>query len=135
MLTTALTLAAACNRYEPIEASRDHSAQGACFAVFDRVAIAWEREIGFVPVGCWLEPDLVRIEIVDDLGNYEGRIIGDRMMLIADGDLVYIAAHEWLHALAQCVDGDDDAGHNRPEVWGLLDGLEFPEGECLSPTP
>ena len=55
-------------------------------------------------------------------------------------ELVNTSVHEWIHALAQCVDGDMDRDHLRVELWaGLSDadsveveGQAFSEiGECL----
>jgi hypothetical protein len=63
-------------------------------------------------------------------------LLGDR----ANVELVDTSVHEWLHALADCVDGDMDRLHVRVELWADLSGAESVEvqgqagaqiGECL----
>jgi hypothetical protein len=128
---------------------------GACQRAFRPTLEAWELELGRVPSDCAFLDSTYSVELFsaaglpcDDPGPGEvvtGCTEQPTMAIyLLDGrtnvELVDTSVHEWIHALADCVDGDMDRDHLRSELWDELSGAESVEiqaqasaeiGECL----
>ncbi|HYC44486.1 MAG TPA: hypothetical protein VED01_03280 [Burkholderiales bacterium] len=125
----------------------------ACVRSFRPTLAAWESVHGRVPEDCaYLDAELdVQLASEDEIpcapeASTElvvGCMVpGDAIYLLEGRDdvqLVDTSVHEWVHALAHCVDGDADRYHLRGELWAQY-GPESVElqaqasaeiGECL----
>lgn len=102
----------------------------ACVRSFRPALQAWEREHGRVPDDCAYLDAVYPVQLVsaeelpceDEPGSIVvGCIVrDDAIYLLEDrlpAQLVDTSVHEWVHALAGCVDGDIDAEHLRGELW------------------
>lgn len=128
---------------------------GACQRSFRPTLEAWEAELGRVPDECAYLDSVYSVQVLsaselpcDPPGPGElvtGCTVQPLMAiyLLGDGrtnvDLVNTSVHEWIHALAQCVDGDMDRERLRVELWAPfgaasveIQGQAFSQiGECL----
>lgn len=103
----------------------------ACRRSFGSVIEEWEVLFGHVPRECAKLDAQYDIQLVslaempceEGLGDNETRggcFLGGVVYLLEGRDnraLVDSAVHEWIHALAQCVDQDVDRFHVRAELW------------------
>jgi hypothetical protein len=140
---------------------------GACVRSFRPTLEAWEAELGRVPAECAYLDQEYSVELFsaaelpcDDPGPGE-QVLGcteqptmaiyilkrrGRRVLVHHGhksrtnvELVDTSVHEWIHALADCVDSDMDLEHVRVELWAPfgaesveIQGQAFAEiGDCL----
>jgi hypothetical protein len=110
---------------------------GACQRSFRPALEAWEAELGRVPAECAYLDTQYTVEVLpaselpcDPPGPGElvtGCTVQPLQAIYLLGDrtnveLVDTSVHEWLHALADCVDGDMDRYHVRVELWEELSG-------------
>lgn len=128
------------------------STTGACVRSFRPTLQAWEAEHGRVPDDCAYLDAVYPVQLVsaeelpceDEPGSIVvGCIVRDDAIYLLAGrlpaQLVDTSVHEWVHALAGCVDGDIDAEHLRAELWRTYgpETVEFAAqtaartGECL----
>lgn len=148
-----LALALLLTACAPDEPPAEPAINGACERAFRPTLQAWEAALGRVPEGCAYldaEYDVVlaseaaipcapesSVELVVGC-----TVPGNAIYLLAGRDdvaLVDTAVHEWVHALAHCVDGDVDRYHLRGELWAQYgpDTVELQAqagaeiGECL----
>lgn len=103
----------------------------ACIRSFAPALDAWQAELGRVPEACaYLDAEL-DVQIVSEaeipcapessselvVGCF---VPGDAIYLLESRDLIQLvdtSVHEWVHALAHCVDGDSDRYHLRAGLW------------------
>jgi hypothetical protein len=123
--------------------------RGSCYAAFDDVAEAWEAVVGPLSPECRSVADAYSIRLVPvvpcegpDGGAADGCAVHDEraVYLLEDrspAGLVFVAAHEWIHVLAECALGDSDHDHADDELWSLEAGVlgravaNPPVGPCL----
>lgn len=126
----------------------------ACRETFDLVVEGWERMRGPVPARCLELKESYTLELVGpdempcDVTLKKGqRLVGctvaeEQHMYLLEGaseaTLVDFSAHEWVHALQQCIEGAGAGGnlHAEPDLWGPEGVLTFAKtnsalGECL----
>jgi hypothetical protein len=139
----------------PAAPDEQQTITGACQRSFRPTLEAWEAELGRVPAECAYLDTEYSVEVLpaselpcDPPGPGElvtGCTVQPLQAIYLLGDrtnveLVDTSVHEWLHALADCVDGDMDRHHARVELWDELSGAESVEiqaqasaeiGECL----
>lgn len=158
-------LAAACAAPTPND---PQEITGACQRSFRPTLEAWEAELGRVPAECaYLDAEysvqvLPAAELPCDKPGPGERVNGctvqpgmeiyilksrTRPSIMhyirksrTNVELVDTSVHEWIHAIAQCVDGHMDVDHVRYELWADLSGADSVEiqaqagaeiGECL----
>lgn len=105
---------------------------GACTRSFRPTLEAWEAVRGRVPETCAYLDTVYAVQLVSEAEipcekETNGLIVGctqpeERTIYLLKGrsasELVDTSVHEWVHALADCVDGDRDTNHLRGELWG-----------------
>lgn len=128
---------------------------GACQRSFRPTLEAWEAELGRVPAECAYLDTEYSVQVLpaselpcDPPGPGElvtGCTVQPLQAIYLLGgrtnvELVDTSVHEWIHALADCVDGDMDRDHLRVELWADLSDADSVEvqgqafsqiGECL----
>lgn len=128
---------------------------GACQRSFRPTLEAWEAELGRVPAECAYLDSEYSVEVLpadelpcDPAGPGElvtGCVVPSlRAIYLLSGrtnvELVDTSVEEWIHAIADCADGDLDRFHVRVELWEALSGADSVEiraqasaeiGECL----
>ena len=117
---------------------------GGCVRSFRAVLEAWEAEFGRVPEECaYLDADYdLQLVGSDELpcppagpgGKLVGCTQGKVIYLLRgrdDLDLIDTSAHEWIHALSDCVDGALDADHLRSQLW-IDYGADSIEAQALA---
>jgi hypothetical protein len=104
----------------------------ACYRSFAPTLVAWEDALVRVPERCAYLDKLYTVQLANtgeipcttEASNQT--VAGcttpedHTIYLLASGDNVQMtdtSVHEWVHALADCVDGDRDADHLRAELW------------------
>lgn len=129
-------LLTACASDEPEESDAGHATTHACRRSFVPVLDAWDMIVGRAPERCRALDSQYDIVVVPEeempceegLGDNQARggcYAGGVLYLLkgrSDEQLVDSAIHEWIHALAQCVNADVDRFHLRAELW--IDYLE-----------
>lgn len=139
-------LLTACVEDEPEESESDagHVITHACRRSFVPVLDAWDMIVGRAPDRCRSLDAQYDIVVVPEeempceegLGDNQARggcfAAGVLYLLEGRSDeaLVDSAIHEWIHALAQCVNADVDRFHLRVELW--VDYLEE-QGPAVEP--
>ena len=129
-----LTLAA-CAADDPPDDSQ--AITGACQRSFRPTLDAWEAALGRVPEECAYLDGEYSVQVLpaselpcDPPGPGElvtGCTVQPLQAIYLLGgrtnvELVDTSVHEWVHALADCVDGDMDRYHVRVELWEELSG-------------
>lgn len=118
---------------------------GACFDVFEHVADAWEELLGPLAAECRALAEVYEVRLVRPVPCGEGLHgcvrYAERAIYVLEGaspaGRVFTAAHEWLHALARCADGDGNGDHSDLALWDLEDGVlglaveGLPVGPCV----
>jgi hypothetical protein len=132
------------------DASRPVVDENACYASGQVVAETLSAVMldEPMPAECWALLDTTVVSYVTEMpctSDQDGRVIGcsfnppnPRILLLdAEGvtneEHVDIAAHEWLHLLAECALGDSDPKHTKPILWGK--GLDAVLGLALAAAP
>lgn len=126
VLLLVLLALAACEAPAP----DDPGISGACVRSFRPTLEAWEAELGRVPEQCAYLDAKQDVQLASEdeipcapeastelvIGCYQSGAI---YLLEGRDDvqLVDTSVHEWVHALAECVDGDMDREHLRGELW------------------
>jgi hypothetical protein len=148
-----LLLALFCVACEADPPKDENQITAACRRSFADVLQAWEAELGRVSEACDSLDAMYAIQVVSEdempceegIGDNQARggcFLGGVLYLLehrSNSALVDSAVHEWVHALAQCIDGDVDRFHLRVELWGDYgtDTIEVEAranaqiGECL----
>jgi hypothetical protein len=103
----------------------------ACVRSFATTLEVWERNAGErVPEHCRHLDEDYTVLVVPSSGFPWGScdplavacvVPGFSTIYLEEGrsqrDTVHSSVHEWIHALAECVDGDLDADHHRAGLW------------------
>lgn len=123
-----LLLAACANDDQP--SPTETVITGACNRSFRAVLEAWELEFGRVPEPCaFLDAEYpVQVVTADELPCDRAPAGAELVGCLHDGviyllrgrselELIDSSVHEWIHALAACVDGTPDELHVRGELW------------------
>lgn len=160
LLTFALTICACDNGSTKPPPDTEQHVFGACYRNYVATLNAWTDQVGRVPPECaeldrdytiqitqeenipcaleqgpsdhelWIgctQPDELTIYLLDERTNAEK---------------LDTSVHEWVHALAECVDGDMDLLHARAELWEGYEGLpvetlaltDLVIGQCANAT-
>jgi hypothetical protein len=106
---------------------------GACYRSYVATLNAWTDQVGRVPDGCDTLDREYTIQLSAeadipcalDRGPDELTTgcteVEERTIYLLDGrpdiQLVDSSVHEWIHAIANCADGDPDRDHLRGELW------------------
>lgn len=134
-------LLAACESSQP---ATETVITGTCIRSFRAVLEAWEAARGRVPEECaYLDADY-DVELVGagelpcEPAGPGGKLVGctqGQVIYLLRGrdelDLVDSSAHEWIHALSDCVDGTLDAEHLRSDLW-IEYGADTIEAQALA---
>lgn len=145
-----------CSSCAPDEPDDRREITGACQRSFRPTLEAWEGALGRVPSDCAYLDDVYSVQLLPpedapcmaaELNQLVTGCTEHPSMAIyildvgrTNVDLVNTSVHEWIHALAQCVDGDMDVEHTRVELWYDLsvensveaEGQAFATiGECI----
>lgn len=146
-----LVLAAGCAAQAPVPRASEGQLTGACVRSFLPTLRAWEARFGRAPDRCATLDLQYRVHLVsaselEDAGcdcvcSRSGQLVGcttqpDQQIYLLDGrtnvDVVDTSAHEWVHAIEQCVRGSMDVDHVRPGLWERNDGAESVEIQAQS---
>lgn len=120
----------ACESTEPSD--REPQITRACYRSFAPTLDAWERALVRAPASCAALDKLYTVQLAStgeipcttEASNWT--VAGcttpedQTIYLLAGGDNIQMtdtSVHEWVHALADCVDGNRDADHLRAELW------------------
>jgi hypothetical protein len=123
-----LLLLMSCEQPQP---ATEQQITGACHRAFRSVLEAWESELGRVPQLCaYLDADYdVQLVAAGELPCEEPASEGAVLVGCTHEQVIYLlrgrddialidtSVHEWLHALAECVDGTADRDHLRGRLW------------------
>jgi hypothetical protein len=128
--------------------------RGSCYAAFDDVADAWEALVGPLEPECRSVADGFELRLVPTVpcsapggGPVDGCAVHEEQAVYILEDAspagqVFVAAHEWVHVLADCALGDSDHDHRDAGLWSLEAGVlglateDLPVGPCLeAPAP
>jgi hypothetical protein len=131
------------------ESPRPRTDGPACVESFGAVLEGWEALVGSVPEDCAHLDETYNLQLMSDqmpcTGDVSGRVVGcsisppgprnegDMFVNAHDTDetqRVDISVHEWVHALAYCVRGSGDPGHDDVTLWG-----EHPHGRAIELDP
>lgn len=117
---------------------------GACNRAFRAVLEAWETEFGRVPDPCaYLDADYpVQLvgpgELPCEAAPSGAELVGclhEGVIYLLRGrtdlELIDSSVHEWIHALAECVDGTPDHYHLRGQLW-IDYGADTIEAQALA---
>lgn len=133
----------------PATTPEARAARGACYAAFDHVAAAWEQVAGPLSAECRSVADGFEVRLVEVVpckgpggAPTDGCAVLEQNAVYVLEDQspagqVFTAAHEWVHVLAGCVDGDSDHDHVDQVLWSLKDGVlglaveDLPVGPCV----
>jgi hypothetical protein len=136
------------------ETDRPRVEARACFEAGVEVVSAWTAVRGLMPARCVDLLDRASIHVVDELPETCGantpdgkRTVGCAfgmpraeiyLLRMGEAQTVDIAAHEWVHVIASCVDEDVDSDHSDARIWGGdlesvlgLAQASAPIGPCL----
>lgn len=104
----------------------------ACMRSFPPTLEAWQAQFGRVPSECAYLDAWYTVQLVDaseipaaacepEPGLVACTSPGERTIYLVRGRddvaLVDSSVHEWVHAIARCVNGDADRGHSRAGLW------------------
>lgn len=135
----------------PAVTPEERAELGSCYAAFDDVVDAWEQLRGPLSAECRSIADdyVVRlVRVVPCMASGGGAadgcaVLEQRAVYILEdrspAGQVFVAAHEWLHVVAGCAEGDSEHDHTDPGLWSLeraaVLGLAVanpPVGPCLA---
>lgn len=133
----------------PAVTPEEREERGSCYAAFDDVAAAWEQLRGPLSAECRSVADGYTVRLVpvvpckaDGGGTADGCAVIEQhvVYLLEDrspAGQVFVSAHEWLHVLAGCAEGDSGHDHSDTGLWSLKGGVlglavaNPPVGPCV----
>lgn len=158
VIAAVLFVMSGCAAQDPVPRASGQPLTGACVRSFLPTLRAWEARFGRAPDECQLLDAQYRVHVVsaDELAaagcdcvcSVSGQLVGcttqpDRQIYLLSGrtnvETTDTSAHEWVHAIEQCVHGNMDVDHARPQLWERNSGAASVEiqaqasaeiGEC-----
>lgn len=125
-------LMSGCASSSPIDA--EPRITRACYRSFAPTVDAWDQVVGRAPLECAYLDKEYTVQLLHQSGDFlactpvasSWTVAGcthpptSTIYMLASDDNVQMtntSVHEWVHALADCVDGDADPDHLRAELW------------------